>query len=271
MKQLSVIAVLLASHCVAYSFQASQMAAKRTDFKPVSNADLPFKAGEKLQYNIQYGFVKAGEAELQVKNMTTRNNKPVFHMVGTGRTTGMTDWFFHTEDRYETYMDTSKLHPVEFIRDVDEGGYTINRHIFFNQDNLTATDTYKRDTVFQLDQQMQDIFSAFYYARSMDVEGIKVGDEIHIPVFLDHETFPFILRYGGVERVELDDFSVNCMKFTPVVQEGRVFKEEESMTIWVSNDKNRVPIKLKSELAVGSITVELTKYYNLAHPMRIFK
>lgn len=269
MKRFSVIALPVLISGMAFSLSIGQPTIRRSDFKPVKNAELPFKAGEKLNYNIQYGFVKAGEAELKIQSLTTRRGAPTFHMVGTGKTVGMTDWFFHTEDRYETYLDTSTLHPVEFIRDVDEGGYEINRHILFDQEEHTARDLNFGDSIFQLEERMQDIFSAFYYARSMDVSDIKRGDEINISVFLDHEKFPFILRYDGVEQIELDDFTIECMKFTPVVQEGRVFKEKESMSIWVSNDQNRIPVLLKSELAVGSITVELTKYQNLAHPLSL--
>lgn len=271
MKQFSVIAALLIAQCVGFSLQSTRPSGVRTQFKPLPNAELPFSKGEFLKYDIQYGFVKAGEAELQVKTITSRQNRPVYHVIGTGKTTGMTDWFFHTEDKYESFIDTARLVPLEFIRDVDEGGYEINRHITFNQNEHTAIDRYKRDTIFELKKEMQDIFSAFYYARSMDVEGILLGDEIHIPVFLDHNEFPFILKYGGIEMISLDNLTIECMKFTPVVQEGRVFKEKETMTLWVSNDQNRIPVLLKSELTVGSIQVKLNGFKNISHPLKVIK
>lgn len=267
MKKIHVISALLAFSCLAVSNPAGNKLETSSAFGRVSNQNLPFKKGEKLSYNIKYGLVKAGEAVLRVNTLTTRNNRPVFHMIGTGKTTGMTDWFFPTNDRYETFLDTSSLHPVEFIRDVNEGGYTIKRHIIFDQEAHTARDLMKTDTVFQLEKSMQDIFSAFYYARSMDVTGIRPGDEIAMDVFLDHEAFPFKLKYLGTDNIELDDYTIRCLKFNPIVQEGRVFKAEESMTIWVSNDKNKIPVMLESELAVGSIKVKLSGYQNLAHPL----
>lgn len=267
MKRLNIIIGLLAFQLLAFSNSAGVRAGGVSTFEPVANKDLPFKVGEKLDYNIRYGLVKAGEATLEVKRFTNRRSKPSYHMVGTGRTTGMTDWFFRTRDRYETYIDTSSLAPVEFIRDIDEGGFEIKRHIIFNHAEKSARDVYRTDTVFSFEKNMQDIFSAFYYARSMDVDEIEIGDEIVIDVFLDHENFPFKLKYLGVENVELEDFTISCMKFLPVVQEGRVFKESETMTIWVSNDKNRIPVRLQTELAVGSIKVDLSSYQNLAHPL----
>lgn len=229
---------------------------------------LPFIRGEQLDYSIRYGFVKAGEVQLKVSPATNRNGKPVYHMVGTGRTTGMTDWFFRTRDRYETYMDAETMFPIEFIRDVDEGGYKIKRHIFFNQEEKTAYDAeLKEDTTFSLPATMQDIFSAFYYARSLDMEDIAPGEMISIDVFLDHEYYDFRIKYLGTELVKTNGMYINCMKFMPVVQKGRVFKDKETMTIWISNDPNRIPVRLKAELAVGSIKADLNTYSNLAHPL----
>lgn len=267
MKRIHIISGLIAAQFFVVGQSNTTTPPNETHaFEPVENADLPFKVGEKLEYNIRYGLIKAGEATLQVQKYTRRRGSSVYHMVGTGRTTGVTDWVFPTRDRYETYLDTSSLYPVEFIRDVDEDGYIIKRHILFDQDEKTARDLERDDdSVFSFENNMQDIFSAFYFARSMNVEGIEYGDIIGIDVFLDHEHFPFKLKFMGTQTVELDDFSINCMKFMPVVQEGRVFKDEETMTIWVSNDKNRIPVRLESELRVGSVKVDLTSYQNLAH------
>lgn len=270
MKRIHLISALLVFNVLGISQQTAHMTTVHSnDVGRI--AEMPFQSGEWLKYHIRYGLVKAGEAELEVKSHRSHRGQMAYHMVGTGRTTGMTDWFFPTRDRYETYMDASTMYPLEFIRDIDEGGYTIQRHIYFNQDQKRARDTYRTDTVFQLSSNMQDIFSAFYFARTLDLSNVKVGDDIEIDVFLDHEHFPFRLRYLGIERVELDDFDVSCLKFRPIVQEGRVFEEEESMTIWVSNDRNRIPIRLQSELAVGSIKVDLVEYKNNAHPLHIVR
>lgn len=266
MKRIHIIAGLFAFQFLASS-QSAMVENDVKTFRPVPNNQLPFAVGEKLNFNIRYGLVKAGEATLEVEKFVNRRNRPTYHMVGTGKTTGMTDWIFPTQDRYETYIDTSSLFPVEFIRDVDEDGYIIKRHILFNQSNLTAKDLKKNNQEFDLGRNMQDIFSAFYYARSMDVKDIKIGNQIEIDVFLDHEHFPFILRYEGIDEVELEDEIIECMKFVPIVQEGRVFKEKETMTIWVSNDKNRIPVRLQSELLIGSIKVDLVSYENLSYPL----
>ena len=230
-----------------------------------------FKVGEYLKYRIHYGFINAGIAELKVEKKVSRQNRPVYHMVGTGRTVGMAEWFFKTRDRYETYMDADSIVPLEFIRDVNEGGFKINRHIIFDHKKNKAVDIKDKNKSFDIYENAQDLLSTFYYARCLDVTNAKVGDQIPVSMFLDHEMFGFSFKYLGMETLDTDLGKVKCKKFVPLVQEGRVFSEKEGMTLWVTNDKNQVPIRLETELAVGSIAIDLVDYKNLRYPIRFKK
>lgn len=223
-----------------------------------------FQVGEELVYRIHYGLVDAGEATIKVKGVKKVNGHQVYHLWGFGRTKGVTDWFFRTRDTYETYVDVNSLAPVKFVRDVDEGGYLIKRNIDFDRSTNTAVDhELKKDTVFSLPENIQDIFSAFYYARSLDVSSIKPGDIIEIPVFLDHELFPFTIKFVKKETIKTKFGKIDCLRFVPVVQEGRVFKDEDDLFLWISDDTNHVPIRIKSELLVGSIKADLSSYKGL--------
>lgn len=227
-----------------------------------------FRVGEYLKYRIHYGFINAGIAELSVKDKTYRNNRPVYHMVGKGRSVGMAEWFFKTRDTYETYMDTQALIPWEFIRDVNEGGYLINRHLIFDQYNHKATDLdVKLDTTYNIMNYAQDMLSMFYYARCLETENLTPGQSLPVNMFLDHEDFSFRLKYLGKETIDSEWGDIQCKKFIPVVQAGRVFKEKEGLTLWVSDDENKIPIRLEAELAVGSIKMDLVDYRNNLHPL----
>ena len=238
---------------------------------PLQN-DLAFQVGEEISYRIHYGLIDAGKATIAVKEISNVNGRPVYHMVGTGRTVGMAEWFFKTRDVYETYVDTETLLPVKFVRDVDEGGYIIKRNVHFDRENNTAIDKdLKKDTVFSLPSNVQDIFSAFYYARNLDVSSIKKGDVIDIPVFLDHEIFPFKIKFVEREILKTKFGKIKCLRFVPVVQEGRVFKDEDDMYLWISDDPNHVPVRIKSELLVGSIKIDIAGYKGLRYNLPIIK
>ncbi len=231
-----------------------------------------FKVGETIKYRIHYGVINAGIAELKVGGIEEKNGRATYHVVGTGRSIGMAEVFFKTRDRYESWIDTEAMVPWEFIRDVNEGGFIIKRHIFFDQFKQTAIDyLLDKEKVFSIPKYAQDMLSTFYYARSLDVSNIKVGQTFPITMFLDHTNFDFKLKYLGKEVLKTKFGKIECLKFMPVVQKGRVFKEEEGMTLWVSNDSNKLPIRLQTELAVGSIKMDLIEYQNVKVPLTFKK
>ena len=239
------------------------------DIKMKQQEVLPFKVGEEVTYRVHYGLVNAGVATVAVKETSRVDGRLVYHMVGKGHTTGVTDWFFPTKDRYETFMDAETLLPLKFIRDVDEGGYIIKRNIKFDHEQNSAVDyELKKDTTFSLPDNVQDIFSAFFFARTFDVSNIQPGDIIDIPVFLDHEIFPFKIKFVKREEIDTKFGEIACLKFVPIVQEGRVFKEEDDMHLWISDDINHIPIRIKSEILVGSIKVDLKDYKGLVEPLK---
>lgn len=227
-----------------------------------------FKLGEYLKYRIHYGIIDAGVAELTVQSKTTRVGRPVYHMVGKGRTVGMAEWFFKTRDTYETYIDEKAMLPWEFKRDVNEGGYIIKRHVMFDHYNNHARDLEEKPIkTYQIPNNSQDLFSTFYYARCLPTEGLNVGETIPVEMFLDHEKFGFKFKYLGTETIKSEFGKVRCKKFIPVVQSGRVFSDQEGITLWVTDDKNKIPIRLEAELAVGSIKMDLEEYKNNLHPI----
>ncbi|QXP60374.1 DUF3108 domain-containing protein [Olleya sp. HaHaR_3_96] len=235
--------------------------------------DPAFKSGEWFKFKMSYsGWMKAGNATLQVKESTV-NGKPVFHVVGKGWTTGMIKWFFKVEDRYESYFDKETILPYKFIRKIDEGGHKKNIEIEFDQDQRKAlVYNKKHDTKKTLDTKpnVQDMVSTFYYLRNnLDTKTLKEGDEIKLDMFFDEESYGFKLKYLGKENLDTDFGTVETLMFRPYVMAGRVFKEEESLTLWVSNDKNKIPLRIKADLAVGSLRADLVAYAGLKHSFKI--
>jgi len=227
-----------------------------------------FKIGETLKFRIHYGVVNAGNATLEVKE-ATRDNKKVFHVVGNGVTTGMTKFFFKVNDVYETYFDKNTGKPYQYVRKIDEGGYTKNQEGFFNQDNntvLVKDYKHKSQKTISVTENVQDIMSTFYYLRNHpSVNKLKVGESITVDMFFDEEVTKFKLKFIGREDIKTKFGTVSTMIFRPYVQAGRVFKEEESLTVWISDDANKIPVRIKASLAVGSLKADLESYSGLAH------
>lgn len=230
-----------------------------------------FKAGEWLKFRMSYsGFLKAGEAELTLKEKTL-NGKKVFHANGVGKTTSVVGWFFKVYDNYQSYFDVKTGKPYFFKRNVNEGGHKIKKNIVFNYNKKRAEVKNllnKKDTVVSIGN-VQDMISTFYFLRTHDTSKMKKGDEIDVGMFFDEQTYPFKLRFLGTEILKTKFGKIKTQKFRPVVKAGRVFKAKESVTVWITADGNKIPIKMRAELAVGSLRAELDAYKGLANPFEI--
>jgi hypothetical protein len=238
-----------------------------------AQAPSSFQEGEWLRFKLSYsGWVKAGNATLEISE-TTYNDKPVYKVVGKGWTTGAVKWFFNVEDHYESHFDKQTGQPYKFIRNIDEGGYTKNRIVDFDYvQNKALIHDLKENTksTVDIDQNIQDLVSAYYYLRDhYDTETIQEGGVVELNIFFDSEIFLFKLKYLGRETINTPFGKIKCIKFRPYVMAGRVFKEEESLTLWVTADKNKIPMRIKADLRVGSLRADLDALKGLKHPFEI--
>lgn len=236
--------------------------------------DMAFKEGEYFKFRIHYGIFNASYATLQIKNEQL-NGKPVYHVKGEGRSTGLLHLFFGVEDYYETYIDRNTVKPYRFIRKINEGGYTKDLQIDFNHETNSAVviDREANRTYTQkIEPNTQDMVSAFYHLRNVvDHTTLKNGDEFLVPMHFDDENFKFKLKFLGRETIRTDFGKISTLKFIPYVQSGRVFKAKESLTVYISDDYNKIPLKIKAKLRVGSITADLTSYNGLKHDIQFQK
>ncbi|MDM9631287.1 DUF3108 domain-containing protein [Robiginitalea sp. M39] len=232
-----------------------------------------FKPGEWLKFRVHYGIFNASYATLHLTS-DTLGTTPVYHVVGTGKTTGLASIFFKVDDRYESYFGRTDGRPYRFIRKINEGGYTRDVEINFDYTQKKAFyHDKKKDEKMQFDigYSIQDLISAFYFLRNTyEVSDLVIGQSLKLKMLFDDDgILNFRLKFLGVETLKTKFGKVECLKFRPIVQSGRVFKEEESLSLWVSNDKNKIPIRIQADLMVGSIKADLEAYNSLKHQFKM--
>ena len=222
-----------------------------------------FKSGEKLRYRITYGIMDAGEAVLTVNETSEKgaSGRPLFHVKGEGKTLGAFSLFFKVEDIYESYIDKSGVFPWRFVRDVNEGGYEINQEYKFRQDKQKVIDDKGKE--YKVPMGIQDMISSFYYARTLDFKNMKVGDVTTFKCFMDEEIWPLKVKYIGTEEIKIRKGTFECLKFQPVVQEGRYFENDDDVEFWVTNDANRIPVLVKAKIPVGTVKMHLVEWEGL--------
>lgn len=222
-----------------------------------------FKDGEILRYKIKYGFIQGGVASASIK-LTKYKGNLVYHAVITGNTTGIADKIFKVKDTYESYFDTTSLLPLKAIRNIKEGNYRYYNEIYYNHENSTIYNK-RLDSIIKVPSGIMDMTSALYYLRNVEMHKLKKGDAVEVITYFGDEVFPFKIRYSGIEYVILNKKKIKCHRFDPVVEPGRIFKSENDMTVWMSADKNQIPIIIRFDMWVGAIYCELESFESLKY------
>jgi hypothetical protein len=218
-----------------------------------------FDTGEQLTYRIHYGIIDAGTATLKVEESKDKySGRDAYKIIGTGQSTGAFDWFFKVRDYYETHIDKQGMFPVRFRRYCDEGGYIIQQDYTFLPDRRAFRNV--KGENYKSPEFVQDMLSSYYYARTLDYSKARTGDIFTITALVDDEIVPLKMKYIGKETITIDAGTFRCLKFVPVVQKGRVFKNEQDLKVWITDDLNHIPVLAEAEILVGSIKMELQHY-----------
>ena len=232
----------------------------------------PYLPGEKISYQIKYGIVGSGQATLEIKDGLYKG-KPVWHARVTGQTTGFADAVYKVRDVYESYIDPATDLPVFTIRNIQEGRYRKYNEVGFDHEtridstllfsDLTGNHTGPKGLL--------DIVSCFYWFRKYYLASGKElvpGETYKMMTWFADELYPIILRYKGKENIRIKGSRIECYRFHPVTEVGRVFKTEEDMAMWFTADENFLPVKIRFDIFVGSFHVDMTNYEGLRAPLK---
>lgn len=226
-----------------------------------------FNVGESLSYKFSFKWgaiwLSAGEATMAITEGTIAN-KPCYHITGFGQTYESYDWFFKVRDKYETYVNKETLLPMKFIRDVDEGGYTIYNNVTFKHAEHKAIST---NGVYKIPDCLQDVISAIYYMRTYDMTNVKLNDVLPVTIFIDDSIYPLYVRFVGKEHLKSKFGEWDCLKIKPLTVEGTIFKGGEDMIVYVTDDKNHIPVAITSPILIGEIRADLFKASGVRNPM----
>ncbi len=224
-----------------------------------------FRSGEELDYVVRYGFIKGGEATIRV--LSTRQNfegKSTIHFQATGKTSGAFDIFYKVRNQYDSYIDPETFLPYAYSENIKENSYTRVGTTVFDYSKKVAQN---KNGHFSIQTWTRDILSSYFFARSIDLTQLKIGDKLDFSYFLEDSIYPMRIVYLGKEKVNSPTGTYNCLKFSPSVEPGRVFKSDSKLFFWITDDENHIPIKAKADILIGSVVLELKAFKNLMKPM----
>ncbi len=226
-----------------------------------------FQPGEELHYKLRYGIISAAHGVLTVSEAQQKfDGKPTYHLQAIGKTAKAFNLFYNIRDQYDSWIDQKTFLPYFFSEDIREGGYRRNDKIRFyqSQKRLEATrGKYNTPTA-----QTFDLLSAYYFSRTLDLSGVKEGQTFNLNYFLKDTISTLYITYHGKEVIKTPLGKVRCLKFSPSLEPGRVFKKDSKLFLWVTDDGNRIPIKAQVDILIGSVTLEVERVKGLRYELK---
>jgi hypothetical protein len=236
-----------------------------------SQKNTAFQNGEELLFKVSYGFFDAAEAKMVVnKEISTINDIPTYKIDVYGQTLGVFK-LFYVKDNWGSYIDTAKMIPYNSYRHIEEGRYRKHERVTFDHKKKNAhVKLYDRDNQnvidtkdYKIPSDVQDIVSGFYFLRTLDFKKYKPGDTIHLVGFFDKEIYNVKLIFKRKEKIETSLGKFESYVLVPVVPKNKLFRGDHPVTVWVSDDQNKIPLRIKAKLMIGSLDMEIMEAKNL--------
>jgi hypothetical protein len=241
---------------LAYTFYDSLYAHELPDsfMDELLPAYVGFGEGEKFVFNVQYGIIKAGEATLEIRNIASINGAYCYRIVSDARTNDVFSLVFKVRDRFESYMDTTNLFSLRYEKHIREGRFRRDQVVDLDQRAHTAT---YNDKVVPIAPRTQDVLSALYYVRTLPLE---VGQSIAVANHTDGKNYPLVIKVLRKETVTVDAGTFDCIVVEPILRGPAIFTQKGRLTVWLTDDRNKMPVLMKSKVVIGSVAAVLKEY-----------
>ena len=222
------------------------------EFRPVNN--LAFGVGETLKFSLGWEKIVAGHAEATIPEVIEWRGRTCFRAVSRARSTRFFSTFFKVEDWAESVFDAREIIPLHFEKHLREGKYKADRVADFYPEQGVAVAG--ADTI-PIPPYTQDALSLLYYVRT---QPLNVGDTIFVENFSKNRTYSLEVRVIKRERIQVKAGTFNTIVVEPLLQAAGLFKHKGRLTVWLTDDRLKMPVLMKSKVIVGSIVAELEDY-----------
>jgi hypothetical protein len=228
------------------------VAARKPEVLP--GVERPFSEGERLKFVVQYGFIKAGHAYLEVPEVKEFDGRGVYTLVARAESNGFFSRFYKVRNRIESFWDTTGHFSRRYTENRREGGHRVRNEIVFDYANQQAV--YQDGRTFPIPPGVQDALSSFYYTRTRP---LPMGGSVYFDYHASRKSQPLEVRVLGRQKVETPAGTFQCVAIEPILKAGGIFKNKGRLVIWLTDDERRMPVMMKSKVAVGSISVLLVE------------
>ncbi len=239
-----------------------------------------FTTGELLNFHVTFGIFSVGEAKMEIKDKTFNiNGKKCYRVDVHGKTTGLVSWVAKVNDVWGAYVDTAAMTPQISYRKIRENNYKKDELVKFDHNtNMIEykvvdkkTGKFKDPMYYKAPENVRDMVGGYMYLRTMDLNSFHLGDTITVDAFFEDTFYDFQIMYSGKETVKTKIGKIRCHKLIPVMPDNKLFDGENSITVWFSDDQNKIPVRIEASMFIGKAGVEIEKTQGLLHPLNLVK
>ena len=213
--------------------------------------------GEHLTFSIDYGFINAGTATMSVVGREEVNGGVCYTIESKTNSNKFISSFYKVRDKVMSYIDVDGIFSRRLEKNLREGGYVADRYVDFYHDRLIALNTREKYGLTEIPPYIQDILSSLYLIRTFD---LKVGKDETIVTYADGKVYPLKVIVHKIENVKVPAGKFECFKVEPVLKSEGVFRQKGKLTVWLTNDEHKMPVKMTSKIVIGRIGSNLKKY-----------
>ena len=239
--------------------------------------------GEVLNYKMSYKAklfpnTEVANVTIQTSNATL-DGQPAYKVYGIGQTARAFNWIFPVKDAYTIWIDPTTLRTKRFEADLQEGDYTRRSTFIFDQPNgkvYTRWQTRQRPVEYrtlEITRNGMDAISLYFNMRSVDDEEIREGFSRDLEMVLEDTVRYLKFRYEGREVKKIKNLGrFNTLKFRCKIatSDGYAFEDGTEFEVWISDDRNKIPLYIQSPIKVGSVQAYLSSYEGLRYPLDSF-
>lgn len=212
---------------------------------------------EKMTFNLKFGIVKGGEAEMIIKDTVFNGQKAIYYYI-LGKTTGLAHTLYGVNDYYETIVDAETHLPLKAIRSVQEGNYQhYNETMFYHDvDSIHSQEAGWSKTPHNL----LDIVSVFFYfIYKNPFENLQPGDAVSYPTYHADKISDIRIKFLRHEDIKTDIGKINCYVLNPTIDKGKVLNRAEGVSFYLSTHK-KLPVLITFDMKVGALKAVIKSY-----------
>ena len=249
---------------------------KQLDLPAVTNKS--FGVGEEITYRVNFGIFTVGSAITRVdKRIFEINSRPSYKVDAYGATSGMVSWITKVDDQWGAYIDTAALVTHVSSRKIKEGRYRKDELTTFDHAANKAevkvrnkeTGVYDDAKVYDTPNNVRDLVGGFLYLRVIEFSKLHKGDTITISGFFEDTSYNLKIIYDGKEVIDTRVGKIKCLKLVPIMPDNKLFDGENSITCWISDDMNKIPVKIQAKMFIGSTGIEMIGFRGLRNQLKV--